>query len=129
VRVTNAVGLSVLVNDNATLEAASDNRLPPGIALVLSGHIHLFEALGFADRRPPQLVLGTAGSSLSDAIAAPLEGHEIGGTTIAYGRAVHGFGVSTMVPKAGGWALTLSDAKGAAQFTCAIMDGKVGCAP
>lgn len=128
-RVRNALGMSALVNDNATLQAASDNRLPPAIALVLSGHIHLFEALSFADRRPPQLVLGTAGSSLGQAIATDLAGHEIGGTTIAYGRTLQGFGVTLMERTDTGWSASLRDVDGAIRFICAIADATVACSP
>ena len=129
VRIKNAAGLSLLVNDNATLQIASGNFLPRGIGLVLSGHIHLFEALGFADHRAPQLVLGTAGSSLSDAIATPLEGHEIGGTTIAFARTAQVFGVTEMTPSAQGWSVILHDQKDAVRFRCAIAAGAVSCRP
>jgi len=129
VRIKNAAGLSMLVNDNTTLQVASGNFLPRGIALVLSGHIHLFEALGFADHRAPQLILGTAGSSLSDDIATPLEGHEIGGTTIAFGRTAHVFGVTEMTPSAQGWSVVLHDAKDAVRFRCALAAGAVSCTP
>jgi hypothetical protein len=129
VRIKNSVGLSMLVNDNTTLQVASGNFLPRGIGLVLSGHIHLFEALGFADRRAPQLILGTAGSSLSEAIATPLEGHEIGGTTIAFGRTAQVFGVTEMTPGAQGWSVILHDEKNAVRFRCALTTGAVSCTP
>lgn len=129
VRISNAVGLSLVVNDNETLQAASGNALPAGIALVLSGHIHLFEALSFVDHRPPQLVLGTAGSSLSDAIDANLVGWQIAGTTIAYARTAHVFGVTTMDRKGAGWAMTLRDEDGKPLITCMIAGSDLSCAP
>ena len=128
VRVSNAIGLSLLLNDNETLQQASGNKLP-GIALVLSGHIHLFEALGFADRRPPQLILGTAGSSLSEAIGSDVTGREIGGTTIAYGRTAQQFGVTTLERKGDGWSAVLRDASGAVRLSCTIDGPAVACAP
>jgi Calcineurin-like phosphoesterase len=47
--------------DNTILQEALGSRLPADIKMVVSGHIHLFEALTFADGRPPQLVVGTGG--------------------------------------------------------------------
>jgi hypothetical protein len=129
VRVSNRLGMSILIDDNVTLQTASANALPPAIALVVSGHIHLFEALSFVDHRPPQLVIGTAGSSLSEAIATDLVGHAIAGTYIAYGRTLHEFGVTTMERAGAGWTATLHDESGAARFTCTIEGSNLGCAP
>ena len=39
---------------NQTLQAASNNSLPRAIELVLTGHIHLGEMLGFSGRQPPR---------------------------------------------------------------------------
>lgn len=129
VRIRNAVGLSLVVNDNETLQAASGNALPAGIALVLSGHIHLFEALSFIDHRPPQLVLGTAGSSLSGDIDANLVGWEIGGTEIASARTANVFGVTTMDRKDNRWLATLRDAEGKPLITCMVAGPGVSCTP
>ncbi|HXQ50378.1 MAG TPA: metallophosphoesterase [Stellaceae bacterium] len=129
VSIGNMLGVTVVVNDNATLEAASANKLPTGIALVLSGHIHRFEALSFTDRRPPQLVLGTAGSSLDRGADVEVTGHEIGGTTIAYGRTLQAFGVTTMERSGAGWAATLHDEDGNPRFTCTITGPEIACAP
>jgi hypothetical protein len=128
-RIGNAVGLSLIVNGNETLQAASDNVLPAGISLVLSGHIHLFEALSFVDHRPPQLVLGTAGSSLARSIDADLAGWQIGGTTIAYARTAQTFGVTTMERKESGWAATLRDARGEPLVVCTIVGPALTCRP
>ena len=129
VRISNVMGLSLVVNDNETLQQASGNALPAGIALVLSGHIHLFEVLSFADRRPPQLVLGTAGSSLSEAIGTDLTGWQIAGTTVAYARTAHVFGVTTMERQDAGWTMTLRDEAGASLFVCTIASPNLSCTP
>ena len=53
---------------NVTLRRAltwtAARGLPDTIGLVLSGHIHRFEAFTFADGQPPQLVIGNSGISL-----------------------------------------------------------------
>jgi hypothetical protein len=58
---SSGAGVTVL---NPTLQAASGNLLPPGVRLVLTGHIHLAEVLGFAGDRPPQIVAGISGTLL-----------------------------------------------------------------
>src|SRR5262249_22896351 len=74
---------------NMTLQAALKekwNNVPPtGIELVLSGHIHLWEALSFEDGRSPQFVLGAGGTELAHKLPKDkhLKGQEIGGTKIA----------------------------------------------
>jgi hypothetical protein len=129
VRIQDALGISVLVNGNATLQAASGNALPKNVALVASGHIHLFEALGFADRRPPQIIFGTAGSALDRPIDADLKGREIGGTTYAYARTAHIFGVTTLDRAGEDWTATLRDAVGAPLTRCTIAGPDVACTP
>src|SRR2546426_9545997 len=71
---------------------ASNGRLPAGIDLALAGHIHLWEALSFADGRSPQFVIGNSGTALDPAIEAPLAGRAIGDTNVSYGRAERRFG-------------------------------------
>jgi Calcineurin-like phosphoesterase len=53
--------------DNTILQKALGDRLQPGIKMIVSGHIHLFEALSFSDGRLPQLVVGSAGTELTAA--------------------------------------------------------------
>jgi len=114
---------------NQTLEAASGNALPPAIAMVVAGHTHLFEALSFADRRPPQLVLGTGGDLLSDEILAPPGGRPIAGSSVAHGRIVHAWGFTVFERAAKGWKASFRDPDGVPRFTCAIVERDVRCAP
>jgi hypothetical protein len=118
---------------NATLQAAlaaSDGKLPDGIALALAGHIHVAEALSFADKRTPQLVLGTGGTLLAGKIKSNLTGQAIGGTTVSYGRADHRFGFATLEPAAQGgnvWAATFRDTNNKTLFGCTIGPGQLTC--
>jgi hypothetical protein len=55
------------VVDNSVLHEAIGRALPPSVRMIVSGHIHMFEALSFGDGdppRPPQLVVGTGGDEL-----------------------------------------------------------------
>ncbi len=47
------------------------NGLPSNVTAVLAGHMHRFQAIGFGDRRPPQLIVGTAGIILSHVQPVP----------------------------------------------------------
>src|SRR5262245_47696782 len=54
--------------DNTVQQQALGDFLSPNIAMVVSGHIHIFEALTFDDtdpKRPSQLVVGTGGDKLA----------------------------------------------------------------
>jgi hypothetical protein len=114
---------------NATLQQAlPDGRLPDGITLALAGHIHLWEVLSFADKRPPQFVLGTGGTLLTGKIKGTLTGEKIGGTTVSYGRADLRFGFTTFEPATqGGWTATFRDVSGKSYFGCKIRTGQIAC--
>jgi hypothetical protein len=112
---------------NATLQAASENRLAPSITLVLAGHLHLFEALRFAGGRPPQLIVGNGGTALDAAITLPFVGTQIAGVTVVQGTAVDRFGFMTLERSDRGWLGTVRDADGHAMANCAITDEQVTC--
>jgi hypothetical protein len=122
-------GPAGLFRTNPTLQAASDNRLPVGIQLVLSGHIHLWEALTFADGRPPQVVVGNGGTRLDPALTIALAGLDVGDTTVAAGSAVHEWGFMTLERTDGGWLATLRDVEGGALLACTLADRDLACAP
>ena len=53
---------------NTLQQQAIGDLLPPDIKMIVSGHVHIFEALSFAGAdpgRPPQLVVGTGGVKLA----------------------------------------------------------------
>ena len=53
------------LTEQQALKAAFPNGLPANVMALMSGHMHRFQAIGFGDRRPPQLIVGTAGIVLS----------------------------------------------------------------
>ena len=121
------------VSLNATLQAALaqwQGKLPPGITLALAGHIHIWEALSFADQRSPQFVLGNGGTLLTHKIKQPLTGMSIGGTTVSYGTSVHKWGFTIFTPKPGSqdWTATSYSTKGNDKFTCDVSTTAVSCA-
>lgn len=109
---------------NRTLEAAEGNARTLPVELVLSGHIHLFEALGFADRRPPQIVVGTGGDTLSN-LPGHIRGQAIDGTRVAFGVARHGFGFAVFQVDAR--TIDVYDRLGAKVYGCRYGTGTVSC--
>jgi len=117
---------------NATLQEALANwggNLPEGMALALAGHIHVVEALSFAEKRSTQFVLGTGGTLLAGKIKTNLTGETIAGRRVAYGRSDHRFGFAMLEPAAdgNGWAVTFRDTSSAKLFACKIAAGQIAC--
>jgi predicted phosphodiesterase len=116
---------------NMTLQAAlAPSGVPPqGIDLVLSGHIHLWEALSFADGRSPQFVLGDGSTELAHKITEDLEGQPIGGTTVAAAATEHRFGYTIFEPSKKGkhWDATFFDTTGKAKLACKVEPTKATC--
>jgi hypothetical protein len=115
---------------NMTLQAALNNgKLPKSFDLVLSGHIHLWEVLSFADGRSPQFVLGSGSTELAHKIRQPLDGQKIGGTTVASASTDHRFGYTLFEPsKSGGhWTATYYDTRGKQRSACKVEPTKVTC--
>jgi hypothetical protein len=117
---------------NMTLQAAVkdwNNAPPAGIDLVLSGHIHLWEALSFADKRSPQFVLGSGSTELAHKITEKLQGQKIDHTTIAAAKTDHHFGYTMFAPsKHGGhWDATFYDTSGNAKIACKVEPTKATC--
>lgn len=128
--------VSAFVNQTAPINAALQGaltqwqgKLPPGIALTLAGHIHLWEALSFADGRAPQFVIGNGGTSLDRKIGGSLTGLSIGGTTVSYGNSFSGWGFTVFTPKSGaaGWTATNYSVNGNSKFSCSVTPTSVSC--
>jgi hypothetical protein len=120
---------------NMTLQAALKKKFknvpPAGIGLVLSGHIHLWEALSFEDLRSPQFVLGSGGTDLAHKLPKDkdLKGEKIGGTKVAAIASDEAFGYTLFKPSSniGGWDATFYDPAGAPKIACQVEPKAVTC--
>jgi hypothetical protein len=120
---------------NMTLQAALKKKFknvpPAGIDLVLSGHIHLWEALSFEDGRSPQFVLGSGGTDLAHKLPKnkDLQGQKIGGTTIAAIASEEEFGYTLFEPSKNGghWNATFYDPTGEEKIVCRVEPNEVTC--
>ena len=129
-----ATGVRGVTIRNATLQQALapwNGRLPDGFDLVVSGHIHLWEALNFADGRSPQFVFGSGGTELSHAIKKKiLVGLPVDGTTLRDSRAYDVWGYTMLTPAAGPgrWKAELFDQTGKRETTCDVKPARAKCA-
>ena len=116
-------------NSNIVLQAASQNVLPAGVQVVLSGHTHTFQTFTFSPTRAPQLVIGNSGDSLAANPTVPIVGFVLGNATVTQGTSLAGFGFSTMNPAGGGaWNITAFDANGTIVDTCTLKSPVITCA-
>lgn len=117
-------GASIPLNDTLQDAIGDAATLPAG--LILSGHIHLFEALRFADGRAPQVMVGTSGDMLSPLPIHPV-GTSIGGTTVveATVRNEFGYAIFDVDEKT----FVVHSRTGAVTYTCAYGKGTVSCRP
>ncbi len=100
----------------------------PTVELMLSGHLHTFEAINFAKGVPPQIVAGNGGDNLDitpkNLRGTQFQGHS--GVTVADGLSVGGFGFLLMTKTEGGWTIDLYDSAGTKTRTCRFTQGRPG---
>jgi hypothetical protein len=115
---------------NATLQEASQNTLPPGVQLVLTGHVHLAEVLSFDGGRPPQMVAGIGGTLLLPEIDADVVGRDVAGAVLTAATITSGHGFITFEPRRQGWAATIRDVDGRPQRNghCRVEHEQATCA-
>jgi hypothetical protein len=124
--------LGIPIGGNATLIAASgDLTAFNGLSLMLSGHIHTFEAINYRAKLPPQIVAGHGGDNLdptpADLRGAIFQGHS--GVSVKDGLSVGGFGFLMLTRDAGAksWSIQLYDSAGTPERQCSFADGRVVC--
>lgn len=118
-----------LVPVTEVLQQASANSLAPQIQMVLTGHVHLFEAVGFGPDagRPPHLVVGNSGTALDGKITIPIQGKTLAGQTVESAATRRAFGYALAVPSSQGWDVTLYDVGGNPGIVCGIAGTALDC--
>lgn len=92
---------------NQTMQAAIKGHVPPGLDMVLSGHLHDFTSYSFGPARPSQLIVGVGGDTMLDLANVPLVGANIDGMKTTKGFALEKFGLFVMERSGDGWNGTL----------------------
>ena len=123
-----AQGREVLFRTNPTLQAAARQQFPPGIELVLSGHLHTTAFLAFAQGKPHQFVVGNGGALLDPPLATELVGLDIADRTVSHAEILAGFGYVTLERGKAGWTVTPRDTAGRPQ-PCCFRSTEMSCAP
>ncbi|MEO8301420.1 MAG: hypothetical protein ABI608_06495, partial [Rhizomicrobium sp.] len=101
----------------------------PNVELMLSGHLHTFEAINYSKDVPPQIVAGNGGDDLlitpQNLRGTQFQGHS--GVTVADGLSVGGFGFLLMTRAEQGWTIDLYDQAGSKTRTCRFASGRLDC--
>jgi len=112
---------------NATLQAAIRGHVPPGLDLVLSGHLHDFTSYEFGPERPAQLIVGDSGDTMLPLGKTPLIGAEIDGIKVRKAFALERFGFFVLERTQAEWTGTLYDSNDAVLARCQLSGRALEC--
>ena len=115
------------VAETEVLQRAWDQAAPHGIDIVLSGHTHVFELLGYGPQRPLQIVAGDAGTKLDPGVPQRVNGADIYGIMVEESENEDQFGYTFLTRTVTGWSLSLRDPQSRQLLSCAIKDRKAQC--
>ena len=116
-------------NVNATEQGAIQGQVPPGLDLVVSGHLHDFTSYEFGPDRPAQLLVGDSGDTMLELGKTPLTGAEIDGMRVVSGFGLKRFGFFVMEATAGGWDGSLYGSDDAVLAHCRLRGRSLECGP
>lgn len=124
--------LNLPVGGNATIIAAVGRAgIPAPVELMLSGHIHTFEAINYGREPhvPPQVIAGFGGDLLDETPAhlhgAVFQGNS--GVSVSDGISIGGFGFLLLTKNGDGWAIDVHDWQGRIERQCVFHAGRVDC--
>jgi len=116
-------------NVNATEQGAIRGQIPPGLDLIVSGHLHDFTSYEFGADRPAQLLVGDSGDTMLELGKTPLTGSEIDGMPVASGFALKRFGFFILEAAPGGWDGTLYGSDDTVLVRCQLRGRGLECGP
>jgi hypothetical protein len=108
---------------NAWQQAGSSTA---AVSLLLTGHIHLLEAISFTDNGVPLVVAGNGGTALDPSPTVTPE-MNIGGRIIKNFTPYDQFGFFTAVPSPTGWTFDIRDANGQSKTKCGVTATSLVC--
>ena len=113
---------------NKVLQLALGPDVPASVRMIVSGHIHFFQAVDFGGVRPPQLVVGTGGDKLDRMPPVSVVGADINGRTVVNSATYSGFGYMVWDRLTNDiWAGTLFDVDGKPINHCRLADRLLSC--
>ena len=116
-----------LVTDNQVEEAAFGSDLPKSVHMLVSGHIHFFQANDFGGEHVPQLVVGMGGDDLEPKPQASMGGASINGNRVVSSTTYSGYGYMIWEKQGGLWQGVLYDTDGAKLGTCRLEGRSLSC--
>ncbi len=114
----------------SVLAAHDPSRLyPPGIDLVVNGHVHMFQALDFSSGQPPVLLTGNGGSAMEGHVdpASAFKTTVAPGAVLSHFETQPGFGFATIDLVKKGWELREWSTTGDLLRRCAIDAQRLRC--
>lgn len=108
--------------DSDTMAAAWQKAPIPNLGLVLSGHIHALEMIGFTGNQTPQLVVGNGGTALDPAVNDPT-GTALGDRTVASFYQDNEFGFIAATHDGNAWTFDIRKRDGTSKTKCTWTPG------
>jgi hypothetical protein len=103
-------------------------QFPSGVEALISGHVHLFQAVSFSSGQPPQFVAGNGGDWLAAALVSAQPGlSPAPGATVSKVTASNRFGFMTMERRAMGWEMTARDRESRPFTVCTVAARQMTC--
>ncbi len=113
---------------NVVMQTASNNNLPDGVQMLLSGHTHIFQTYSFDPKHPPQIVIGNGGDVLNAVVpASSLVGKTTGNAQIVQATSLTHYGFSTISFTNAGWTIVDRAVDGTTMATCQVSNKAVSC--
>jgi hypothetical protein len=114
----------------SVMSAAHPERLyANGVDTVMSGHVHLFQAIGFSSGHPNALVLGNSGTQMEGVLnpAVALQASPAAGAKVRSFATQDGYGFATLDRQNQGWKLTEWSVSGKALHVCDLKGASLSC--
>jgi hypothetical protein len=119
--------LGITGGGNQTLlSAIHADGFPKNIELMISGHIHAFEAINYQGDVAPQLIAGNSGDTLT-AVPKEISGVNLGGLPVSNGITLPGFGFLLLTRDTADWIIDVYDGHGDKEKTCRYSARRLSC--
>jgi hypothetical protein len=112
---------------NKVLQFALGADMPASVRMIVSGHVHSFQAVDFGGNRPPQLVVGTGGDTLNPMPPMRVVGTGVNGGKVVNFAAYSGFGYMVWDRLDNIWMGMLFDVDGKVITHCRLADRSLSC--
>jgi hypothetical protein len=117
----------IVLGGNRTMMAAQDESgIPDNVSLLVSGHIHTFEAINYQKDSPPQIIAGEGGDLL-DKAPRDLSGRSVGALKIASGLSLPGYGFLLFTREADRWLIHVMTQDGVQEALCSLAKRHLDC--